>query len=114
MVILNRESYIEKCCKILETEQFRKFEADLTKTIEGKLQQMFRSIKKAFTEREYKRLYPTDSKPSAFYGNAKVHKLKKDEGLKELTLRSIVSNVGTATYNTANYSANLLAPLGKV
>ena len=66
-----------------------------------------------FTEREYKQLYPTGSKPGAFYGNAKVHKLRKGEGLKELTLRPIVSNVGTATYNTAKYLANLLAPLAK-
>ena len=58
-------------------------------------------------------LYPTGSKPGAFYGNAKVHKLQKGEGLKELTLRTIVSNVGTATYNTAKYLANLLALLAK-
>ena len=66
-----------------------------------------------FTEREYKRLYPTGSKPGAFYGNSKVHKLRKGEGLKKLTLRPIVSNVGTTTYNTAKYLANLLTPLGK-
>ena len=113
VVILNRKSYIEKCCKILETGQFRKLEIDPTKTIEGKLQRMLRSIKNMFTEREYKQLYPTGSKPGAFYGNAKVHKLRKGEGLKELTLRPIVSNVGTATYNTAKYLANLLAPLAK-
>ena len=66
-----------------------------------------------FTEREYKQLYPTGSKPGAFYGNAKVHKLRKGKGLKELTLRPIASNVGTATYNTAKYLANLLALLAK-
>ena len=37
VLILNCKSYIEKCCKILETEQFRKLETDPTKTIEGKL-----------------------------------------------------------------------------
>ena len=113
MVIHNRKS-CEKCCQILETGQFRKLEIDPTKTIEGKLQRMLRSIKNMFTEREYKQLYPTGSKPGAFYGNAKVHKLKKGEGLKELTLRLIVSNVGTATHKTAKYLANLLAPLAKL
>ena len=58
---------------------------------------MLRIIKNTFTEREYKRLYPTGSKPGAFYGNAKVHKLRKGEGLQELTLRPIVSNIGMAT-----------------
>ena len=114
VVILNCKSYIEKCFKILEIGQLRKLEIDPTKTIEGKLQRMLRSIKNKFTEREYKQLYPTGSKPSAFYGNAKVHKLKKGEGLKELTLRLIVSNVGMATHNTAKYLANLLAPLAKL
>ena len=70
---------------------------------------MLRSIKNAFTERKYKRLYLNTSKPGAFYGNAKVHKLRKGKGLKELTLRPIVSNVVAAAHNTAN----LLAPLGK-
>ena len=72
-VILNRKRYTEKCCKILETGQFRKLEIDPTKTIEGKLQRMLRSIKNMFTEIEYKQLYPTGSKPGAFYGNAKVY-----------------------------------------
>ena len=113
MVILNRKSYIGKCCKILETGQLRKREIDPTKTIKGKLKRMLRSIKNMFTEREHKQLYPAGSKPGAFYGNAKVHKLRKGKGLKELTLRPIASNVGTATYNTAKYLANLLAPLAK-
>ena len=74
---------------------------------------MLRSIKNLFTERDYKRLHRTVSKLGAFHGNPKVHQLKKGEGLKEFTLKSIVSNVGTATYNTTKYLANLLAPLGK-
>ena len=56
---------------------------------------MLQGIKNVFVKREYKRLYPTGSKPSSFYGNAKVHKLKKGEGWKELTLRPIIFNVGT-------------------
>ena len=51
VVILNRKSYIEKCCRILETGQFRKLETDPMKTVEGKLQRMLRSIKNVFTER---------------------------------------------------------------
>ena len=97
----------------MKTGQFRKPETDSTKTVECKLQRMLRSINNAFTERKYKRLYLNSSKPGAFYENAKVHKLRKGKGLKELTLRPIVSNVVAATHNTVKYLANLLAPLGK-
>ena len=41
---------------------------------------MLRSIKNVFTEREYKRQYPTGSKSGVFYGNAAVHKVKKKKG----------------------------------
>ena len=74
---------------------------------------MLPSIKNIFTEREYRQVYLAGSKPGAFYGNTKVHKLKTGEGLKKTTLKPIVSNIGIATYNTAKYLANLLAPLGK-
>ena len=69
---------------------------------------------KRITEREYNRLYPTGSKAGTFYGNAKVHKLRKGAELRELTLRPIFSNVGTATYNTAKYLANFTCTVGKV
>ena len=61
----------------------------------------------------YNRLYQTSSKPGSFYGTAKVHKLKEKEGVDKLTLRPIISNIGTATYEIARYLAELLAPLGK-
>ena len=50
--------------------------------------------------------------PGKFYGNAKVHKLLTNN-VDDLPLRPIISNIGTATYETAKYLANLLAPLGK-
>ena len=45
-----------KKCKISETEQFKKIEAELTKTIKGKLQRMLRGINNVFSEKEYKTL----------------------------------------------------------
>ena len=44
--------------------------------------------------------------------NAKVYKLSTNN-VDDLTLRLIVSNIGTATYETAKYLASLLAPLSK-
>ena len=42
-----------------------------------------------------------------------MHKLKIGEGLKELTVRPIISNIGTATYETAKYLNTLLTLLTK-
>ena len=61
----------------------------------------------------YKRLYPTSSIPGSFYAIAKVHKLKEREGIDKLTLRPIISNIGTTTYEIARYLAELFPPLGK-
>ena len=58
-------------------------------------------------------MYPTGSRPGLFYTTAKVHKLQNREGLNELTMRPIISNIGTATYETAKFLNSLLAPLGK-
>ena len=44
--------------------------------------------------------------------NVKVHKLSTNN-VDDLTLRPIVSNIGTSTYKTAKYLASLLAPRSK-
>ena len=58
-------------------------------------------------------MYPTGSRPGLFYTTVKLHKLQNAEGLNELTLRPIISNIGTTTYETAKFLNSLLAPLGK-
>ena len=50
------------------------------------------------------------SRPGQFYGLAKIHKLKVNQGFYDLPLRPIISNIGTATYDLAKY---LLSPLSK-
>lgn len=59
----------------------------------------------------YKKLYPTGSGPGLFSG--KVNKLGKGEGFNELTVRYIIPNIGTATYETAKQLNSLLAPFRK-
>ena len=113
LVVLNRTSYFEKCSNILTSDQFKVFENDHTKTLESKLQRVLRKIKHVVDKKLYKRLYPTSAKPISVYGTAKVHKLKERERVDKLTLRPIISNIGTATYEIARYLAELLAPLGK-
>ena len=113
VTILDRKNYIEKCLNMLNTKQFRKLSKDPTKTLERKIQRVLRKTECHLEEKEYKKLYPTGSKPGLFYGTVKVHKLKIGEGLKELTVRLIISNIGTATYETARYLNTLLTPLTK-
>ena len=66
------------------------------------MQRTLRKIKQHLDENEYKRMYPTGSRPGLFYTTAKVLKLQKGEGLNELTIQPITSNIGTATYETEN------------
>ena len=103
VVILDKRDYIEKCINILYSKQFKKLKKALTKTLENKMQRTLRKIKQHFDENEYKRMYPIGSRPDLFYTTAKVHKLQSGEELNELTMRPIISNVGTATYETAKF-----------
>ena len=61
----------------------------------------------------YSKIYPTGSAPGKFYGTAKIHKLSPNDTINELPLRSIVSNIGTATYHLSKYLAKLLSPLSE-
>ena len=63
------------------------------------------------SEQEYKRLYPTGSAATRFYGTAKIHKLKNDRAVDELPIRPIISKINTALYQLAKYLAKLLSPL---
>ena len=63
------------------------------------------------SEQQYKKLYPTGSCPSKFYGTAKMHKLPVKGGINELPICPIVSNLSTATYVLAKYIFKLLSPL---
>ena len=113
VTILVHKDYIEKCLNILDMKQFRKLSKDPTKTLERKMQRVPRKIKCHLEEKQYKKLYPTGSKPGLFYGTAKVHKLKIGERLKELIVRPILSNIETATYETTKYFNTLLTTLTK-
>ena len=72
-----------------------------------------RKIKSIPSTEEYKKLYPTGSSTDKFYGTAKVHKIDRNDKVDKLPLRSIVSNIGTASYQLAKYLAKLLSSLSK-
>ena len=94
------------------TDQFRNLKNDPAKRTERKLQNTLKSLKnnKYLRKEDYKRIYPKSSRPGLFYGTAKLHKLKENDNVENLPLRPIVSNVRTATYETARYIATFLSP----
>ena len=115
VVLMDKSKYTEKCLQHLDTENFVKQPTDNTKTIENKVQRVLLKIKKKLDKNTYERLYPSGSNPGRFYGTAKVHKLEPQDitNIEKLTISPIISNNGTATYETARYLSRLLAPLGK-
>ena len=56
------------------------------KKLENKMQRTLRKIKQHLDVSEYRRMYPTGSRPGLFYTTAKVHKLQNGVGLNELTM----------------------------
>ena len=92
---MDKTKYTEKCLIMLSTKQFLNVETDPTKPLEIKIQRILRKIKSKFSEQEYKRLYPTGSRPGKFYGTAKMHKLSLNGKLDDLPLVS----TGFSFYN---------------
>ena len=95
---------------MLPTKQLTAVENDPTKPLESKIQGILRKLKSKITDQEYKHLYATCSQPGKLYGTAKIHKLPINGNLNYLTLRPIVSNINTSTYNLAKFLSKLLSP----
>ena len=71
-------------------------------------------MKKSFDKKTYSKIYPTSSQPGLFFALGKVHKVPVNSSrVEDLPLRPIISNCGTATYETSKYLAGLLLPLTK-
>ena len=114
VVILNRVDYITKAETFLAGPEFEKLDSDPTSSFQGRVQRTLLSMKKKFSAQQYKKLYPSSSRPGLYFGLAKVHKLKDNSrSVNELPLRPVISNIGTATYEVSKYLADLLQPLTK-
>ena len=113
VVVIDRKTYTEKCLHLLNTDSFIQLDNDPAKAIEGKIQRSIRKIRKILTKQEYSRLYPRGLSPGRLYGTTKRHNLKKGSSADDLSLRPIISNVGTASYHLAKHLAKLLSPLSK-
>ena len=114
VVILNKSDYIDKCEGFLDSPGFELLPDDPTSTFQKDVQDTLRTMKSKFSKAEYSKLYPSASQPGLFFGLAKVHKLKDGQSdVKDLPLRPVISNIGTATYQVSKYLAQLLSPLTK-
>ena len=111
VVIMDQNNYTEKCMSLLSSNQFLHIANDPAKSLESKLQWIFRKIKSKLPEQVYKKLYTTGCYLGKFYGTDKINKLSVNCGINNLPIRAIISNVNTATCNLAKYLSNLLSPL---
>ena len=115
VVILKKSDYISKCESFLGSKEFQLLPDDPTSSFQKNVQDTLRAMKSKFSKAEYSKLYPSASQPGLFFGLAKVHKLKDGQAdVKDLPLRPVISNIGTATYQVSKYLAKLLSPLTKI
>ena len=108
VVLMDRTKYTNKCLKILQTNQFTKLYHDSTKSVEGKIQRLLRKFKSRLSQKEHYQFYPTGSCTGKFCGTAKIYKLPPDDNIRNLPLRTIISNIGTASYQIVKCLAQLL------
>ena len=113
VVLLDKSVYVNKGENFLNGPEFEKLEQDPTKTFQRNVQETLLEMKKKFSNKVYKKLYPSSSRPGLFFGLAKVHKLNGSTDVNQLPMRPVISNIGTATYELSKYLADLLRPLTK-
>ena len=106
LVIMNKNDYITKWEELLTTSTYKQIPEDPTNRHKARLINILKNIKSegGLNEDSYKKMYPTGAVSSKYYGLPKIHKAGTP-------LRSIISSIGTATYNTAKELARILKPL---
>ena len=106
LVVMDKEDYVQKAKELLDQPTYRTISSDPTTKYKNKLVNLLKAIKAegGIDETLYKRLYPTGAGSPKFYGPPKIHK----EGI---PLRTIVSSIGAASYETSKELARILKPL---
>ena len=113
LVIMDKSKYQVKCLMIIENDSFKTLDHDPTKKTEEKIQPILRKMKNRLSPQKYLRLYTSGSCPGKFYGRAEVQKISENDTVYEIPMRSIVSNIRTATCNLSKYLAKLLSLLSQ-
>ena len=78
---------------------------------EGQPQRFLRTFKNKsfFTDESYDKIYPSGFKPTSIYDLPKIHRLNIN--IDNLSLRPIISSIGTYNYNLSKFLTNLFAPV---
>ena len=89
-----------------DTKTYNKRKHDPTAKYKRELAALLKELRdrQAISNTLHKRLYPTSDQPPRFYGLPKTHKIN-------MSLRPIVSTIGSITYETAKHLAEVLSPL---
>ena len=109
MVVMDKNSYIDKCMALIQDSNVYQPCRDLTGQIHRQIQATLRKLKGKYRKEHqwvqlhYNQLLPTgnSSPPARFYGLPKIHKAN-------CSMRPIVSACGTSTYNLAKYLTKIL------
>ena len=107
VVVLNSTDYIEGILSIINvTHEFKELDNDPTVIRQGKLQLVFRDLKKhgKIHKDIYCSIYPSGSQPARIYCLSKMHKIQPSNAVPPL--RPIVSSVDTFKYQLAKYLCN--------
>ena len=108
-VVMDKNSYIDKCMALLQDSNVYQPCRDLTSQIHRQVQATLHKLKGKYgkehqwVQQQYNQLLPTgnSSPPVRFYGLPKIHKAN-------CPIRPIVSACGTSTYNLAKYLTKIL------
>ena len=106
MVVLDKDDYIRNSEDLLKQDTYRELAADPTNKYKNKLISLLKTIKSqaGINNSTYRILYPTGAVSPKYYGLPKIHK-------PGVPLRPIISNRGSATYETAKELDNIIKPL---
>ena len=90
-VISDRAKDLDKCCIILDSNQFTKPDQGPTCYIEANAQRTLRKVKSTMPQNVYLKLYLSGSSPRKSYGTIKMNKHLTNNA-DDLPLRPIISN----------------------
>ena len=106
-VVMDREDYIRKAKELLkDTNTYGPIQSDPTNKLKTKLINTLKKLKAdiGMNDNIYRRMYPTGASSPKFYRLPKIHK-------NDISLRPIVSSIGSVTYGVAKELARILKPL---
>ena len=78
-----------------------------------KISRTIRNIKSNLSKDDYNKIDLTGSEPGKLYGTAKLYKTAENDSIENLPLRTIISNIGTASHHLAKHLEKLLSPLSQ-